>query len=201
MKKVKEEARKGEVGAKLAAAKDKTPKDKAKVGSTLGVRPLVQLEKPKSKDNSKRGGGSLIELGDGVSEVEGSVLDAATPKSSTNPPALTMHAGGLGDSDTAARGGGKAGTPSTPTGRSVASVVDKSKLVSQTLLHFANGGGLNVDYCFTREDSFYGAGMNTIKLVLHNTTNLPLTNVRVGQLRLEDGLAPNPSSPLPSSFS
>jgi len=112
-----------------------------------------------------------------------------------------MHAGGLGDSDTAARGGGKAGTPSTPTGRSVASVVDKSKLVSQTLLHFAKGGGLNVDYCFTREDSFYGAGMNTIKLVLHNTTNLPLTNVRVGQLRLEDGLAPNPSSPLPSSFS
>jgi hypothetical protein len=50
------------------------------------------------------------------------------------------------------------------------------------------GGGLNVEYCFTREDSFYGAAMNTIKLVLHNTTNLPLTNIRVGELRLETAM-------------
>ncbi len=50
------------------------------------------------------------------------------------------------------------------------------------------GGGLNVEYCFTREDSFYGAAMNTIKLVLHNTTNLPLTNLRVGELRLETAM-------------
>jgi len=30
--------------------------------------------------------------------------------------------------------------------------VDKSKLLSHTLLHFANGGGLNVEFCFTREN-------------------------------------------------
>jgi len=92
-----------------------------------------------------------------------SLLDQATPKSAGQAPTLTMGAGGLGVD---VGGGGKGGaTPSTPTGRSVASVLDKSKLLSSTLLHFANGGGLNVEYCFTREDSFYGAGMNSIKLV------------------------------------
>jgi hypothetical protein len=29
---------------------------------------------------------------------------------------------------------------------------------------------------FFFENSFYGAGMNTIKLVLHNTTNMPLVS-------------------------
>ena len=159
------------------------------------AKKAASLEKAKARDKKKsggggkvEGGGSLIELGDASEQP--SLLDLATPKSAGKAPTLTMEAGGLGVD---VGGGGKgAGTPSTPTGRSVASVLDKSKLLSFTLLHFANGGGLNVEYCFTREDSFYGAGMNSIKLVLHNTTNLPLTNVRVGEQRLEDGMQLQP---------
>merc|ERR1712216_623953 len=70
--------------------------------------------------------------------------------------------------------------------------IDKSKLFSFTLLHFANGGGLNVEYSFTREECFYGANFNAIKLVLHNTTNLPLTNLCIGEQRLEDGMSLQP---------
>jgi len=166
--------------AKEAAKKEKERKEKEKEAAKRAAK------EEKARGKGKKGGGggaeSLIELGD---ESGGqSLLDQATPKSASTAPTLTMEAGGLGDVPS---GGGKA-APATPTGKSVASVVDKSKLLSYTLLHFANGGGLNVEYCFTREDSFYGAGMNTIKLVLHNTTNLPLSNVRVGEQRLEEGM-------------
>ena len=46
--------------------------------------------------------------------------------------------------------------------------MDKSKLLSYTLLHFANGGGLNVEFCFTRENRHTQKYLKSISLYSRN---------------------------------
>ncbi len=91
----------------------------------------------------------------------------------------------------AAAAGGK---PTTPVARrpSAAPALDAKKLPVHSLLHFANGGGLAIDCCFTREASIYSCEMNTVKLVVRNTLSAPLTRIRVGETRLEPGMRIQP---------
>ena len=135
------------------------------------------------KKTEKKEADLLIELGDGG---QASLLDGGTPQSTEVMLPVSL--------DTAAPTHGMSVSPvaALASGRSLSSAIDKSKLFSFTLLHFANGGGLNVEYSFTREECFYGANFNAIKLVLHNTTNLPLTNLCIGEQRLEDGMSLQP---------
>ena len=74
------------------------------------------------------------------------------------------------------------------------SFVKADKLQTHTLLHFANGGGLNVTYVFSRESGIYSQHMTSIRLSLKNTTNQPLASVRVGATKLEAGMDLQPFS-------
>ncbi|EKX35531.1 Adaptor protein complex 3 subunit beta [Guillardia theta CCMP2712] len=175
-KKKQEEAKKKAKAAEqkaAAAKKDAPPPSKNK----------SKEEKPKAK--AQEPVASLIDLGDqqGVS----SLLDTSTP-SSAKPLTLQVEtSGGISPQ-------GSKQAAATPTGKAAASMLDKDKLLVHNLLHFANGGGLNVEYCFTREESMYGVGMNTVKLSLHNTTNVLMQNVRIGDKRLEAGMELEPFS-------
>eukprot|EP00960_Hanusia_phi_P037298 752853-Hanusia_phi.AAC.2 len=165
-KKKEEEAKKKAKAAEQKAAATKKDSAAAKGKSKGG-------DKAKAQDPVA----SLIDLGDqqGVS----SLLDTSAPSSSTKPLTLQVEtSGGISPQ-------GSKQAAATPTGKTAASLLDKDKLLVHNLLHFANGGGLNVEYCFTREESMYGVGMNTVKLSLHNTTNVMMQNVRIGEKRLE----------------
>jgi len=174
-----------EVTAKKSSKKKVSPAEAPmEAAAAKAAKTTETKNRPKDrKQTQKKEADLLIELGDGG---QASLLDGGTPQSTEVMPPVSL--------DTAAPTHGMSVSPvaALASGRSLSSAIDKSKLFSFTLLHFANGGGLNVEYSFTREECFYGANFNAIKLVLHNTTNLPLTNLCIGEQRLEDGMSLQP---------
>jgi hypothetical protein len=135
---------------------------------------------------------ALIDLGEPAGGSAGvTLLDMPTAAAGGAKP-LAIQVGGM--QAAAVSMPSPANKPTTPGGlrRPSGPVVDVKRLAVQPLLHFANGGGLAIDYCFTREASIYSSEMNTVKLVLRNTLSAPLTKVRVGDTRLEDGMQLQP---------
>ena len=167
--------------AAAKASSGSKPAGKAKAGGGAAAVNLIDLGEPEG------GAVTLLDLPAAPGAAGGakplSIAVGVLPAS----PALSA----LPSPAAAAAGGGK---PTTPVGRRAAAgpAVDAKKLGVHSLLHFANGGGLSIDCCFTREASIYSSDMNTVKLVVTNTLSAPLTRVRVGDTRLESGMRLQP---------
>mmetsp|Transcript_56869 Transcript_56869/g.133332 ORF Transcript_56869/g.133332 Transcript_56869/m.133332 type:complete len:826 (+) Transcript_56869:127-2604(+) len=174
-------------------------KKKKKKPAKKAPPPPIKADAKKDKKDAKKAGGKdkgaaqLIDLGGGGARGSGggggeSLLDIASPASAAGQPPLSLQT----EMPALAKEGSlKAMTPTGVGGR-IASAIGQDKLPVHSLLHFTHGGGLSVDFCFTREKSLYSDRMSTIRLTLQNTSNNPMHNIQVGNTRLEPGMELQP---------
>jgi len=65
-------------------------------------------------------------------------------------------------------------------------------LPRSTLLNFANSGGLQIEYSFSRNPSIYSSAMNSIQLFFTNKSQQPIRNIRVGKITVDAGVDVKP---------
>ena len=79
-------------------------------------------------------------------------------------------------------------TPTTMRNNYTMNNVFGIETVKRTLLKNVMGGGLGVEYSYSRTPSMIGSTINTIILYFKNHSNKPISNIKMGKLNLPEGM-------------
>jgi len=111
-------------------------------------------------------------------------LDSATVKPNPNIPKTTS----LNIMDELFSSGSISSSPLSVTKPNYSFGLFNSETVKRTLLKSVVGGGLSIDYCYNRVPSMLGANYNTLRLFFKNSSQKPISNIKIGKVTLPEGM-------------
>jgi hypothetical protein len=159
---------------KKAAVKAKAKKS-AKKDSVSSLIDLDDFAPTPSKQSSQKKGSSLDPM---------SLLDDLGSLSIPSGPAVVPTVGTMPMMGLQRTSSGSMPAP--------AAILLASPQPSQPLLHYANSGGLDIEYTFVREPSIYQSSMNVIRLAMTNRKDSTITNIKIGKTKLDTGMKLEP---------